>query len=195
MFKQLSIAVAALSASLAMSSNAATIPYPNIGTPAPTSSFVAEADGGVTAYFYATDAGYNSMIGMWVNGVPTGLYGLMNRTSSYGDSFFLGNVSAGDHLTFELKVLTTGTSWYSDETLNSDGKNHAYATNFGGGGLIPAGAYTYVAFEDLPDLGDFDYNDHQFVFTNIKTSVPEPFSLALFGLGIIALGVARKRIV
>jgi hypothetical protein len=193
MFKQVSIAAIALSASLAMSANAGTIPYPDIGTPALANSFTADADGAVTAYFYATDAGYDSMIGLWVNGISTGLYGLMNHTSSYGDSFFLGNVSAGDSLVFELKVLTTGTSWYSDMALNSDGKNHTYATDFGGGGAIPLGSYTYVAFEDLPNLGDTDYNDHQFAFTNIKTNVPEPFSIVLFGLGIAVLGFARKR--
>lgn len=194
MFKQVSIAAIALSASLAMSAHAGPIPYPDIGTPAPANSFTAGADGGITAYFYATDAGYDSMIGLWVNGVSTGLYGLMNHASSYGDSFFLGNVSAGDSLVFELKVLTTGTSWYSNPLLNSDLKNHTYATDFAGAGAIPLGDYTYVAFEDLPSLGDIDYNDHQFAFSNIKTNVPEPFSLVLFGLGIAALGFARKRI-
>lgn len=191
MLKQVSIAAIALSASIAMSANAGPIPYPDIGTPAPANSFVAEADGVITAYFFATDAGYDSKIGLWINGVSTGLYGLMNHSSAYGDTFFLGNVMAGDVLKFELQVLTTSTSWYSVPTDNSDGQNHTYATDFGGDAWIPAG--TYVAFEDLPSLGDIDYNDHQFVFTNVKnTSVPEPLSIILFGLGIAALGLTRK---
>jgi hypothetical protein len=192
MLKQVSIAAIALTASLAMSANAGPIPYPDIGTPAPANSFAAAADGAINAYFYATDAGYDSMIGLWVNGVSTGLYGLMNHSSSYGDSFYLGDVFAGDVLVFELSVLTTGTSWYSVAASNSDGKNHTYSTDFAGGAPIPAG--TYVAFEDLPSLGDLDYNDHQFVFTNVRnSSVPEPFNLVLFGLGIAALGFARRR--
>lgn len=190
MFKQVSIAAIALSASIAMSANAGPIPYPDVGTPAPANAFTADADGAITAYFFATDAGYTSQIGLWVNGVSTGLYGLTNHTSTYGDSFFLGNVFAGDELVFELKVLSTGTSWYSVATENPDSKNHTYSTDFGGFGLVPAG--TYVAFEDLPGLGDVDYNDHQFVFTNVNT-VPEPLSIVLFGLGIAALGFARKR--
>jgi len=192
MLKQVSLTVAALCVSLSMSAQAGPIPYPDIGTPAPANSFVAEADGAITAYFFATSAGYDSRIGLWANGSLVGDYGLLNHSSSYGDSFLFGNVFAGDELVFELQVLDTKGSWYSLATSNSDGKNHTYATDFSGDSLIPKG--TYVGFEDLPNLGDIDYNDHQFVFTNVKnTTVPEPFSLALFGLGVAALGFARKR--
>lgn len=191
MFKQVSIAAIALSASLAMSANAGTIPYPNVGTPAPANSFTATADGEVYAYFFSSDASYKSRIGLWVDGAQVGDYGLINHSSSYGDSFLFGNVSAGSELVFELQVLSTGGSWYSIATSNSDGENHTYATDFAGDASVPTG--TYVAFEDLPSLGDVDYNDHQFVFTNVTTSVPEPFSLVLFGLGLAALGYARKR--
>lgn len=192
MLKQVSLTAIALCASLTMSAQAATIPYPDIGTPAPANSFVAEADGEITAYFFATSAGYTSRIGLWADGVQVGGYGLQNHSSSYGDSYVFGNVTAGAELVFELQVLTTSGSWYSLATSNSDGLNHTYATAWGGDGDIPAG--TYIGFEDLPNLGDIDYNDHQFVFTNVKnTTVPEPFSLALFGLGIAALGFARKR--
>jgi hypothetical protein len=170
---------------------ASTIPYPDIGTTAPASVFTATATGDITAYFYATDAGYDSEIGMLVNGVSTGVYGLWNHGSAHGDSIVLGSVTAGDSIEFVLKVLTTSSSWYSVAADNSDGKNHTYATAFGGDAWIPVG--TYVAFEDLPYLGDVDYNDHQFVFTNVSNHVPEPAGIALFGLGLLALSFARKR--
>lgn len=191
MFKQISISAIALSASIAMSSHAGTIPYPDVGNVAPENEFFAAETGSISAFFYGTSAGHKSRIGLWADGSQVGDYGLLNHSSTYGQPHVFGDVVAGAKLVFELQVLTSGGSWYSFTSDNSDGKNHTYATDFGGDAWIPAG--TYVAFEDLPDLGDIDYNDHQFVFTNVTTDVPEPFSLVLFGLGLAALGFARKR--
>jgi hypothetical protein len=191
MLKKLSLLAIALSASFAVTTQASSIPYANIGIEAPSNTFVATANGDVTAYFYATDAGYTSQIGLLVNGVSTGIYGLTNHSSSHGQSLVLGNVNAGDTLEFVLKVLTTGASWYSTASDNSDNKNHTYSTSFAGDSLIPVG--TYVAFEDLPNLGDVDYNDHQFVFTNVSKDLPEPGSLALLCLGLVGLRFARKQ--
>ncbi|WP_331346102.1 DUF4114 domain-containing protein [Cellvibrio sp. UBA7661] len=191
MSKHLSVASAALCSCLALTAQAGPIPYPDVGSEASENSFVAAADGDISAYFFATGASYISRIGLWINGVSTGIYGLQNNLSAYGDSIVLGTASAGDALMFELQVQSTSSSWYSVAWFNSDSKNHTYATDFGGDSLIPMG--TYVGFEDLPNLGDLDYNDHQFVFTNISTSVPEPWSITLFGLGLAALGAVRRR--
>jgi len=174
-------------------SMAGTIPYSNIGTIAPAQTFTATNTGDIIAYFYTSDAGYSSEIGLLVNGVSTGIFGLPNHASNHGDMLDLGHANAGDSLIFQLYVSSTNSSWYSDPSLNSDGVNHAYSTTFGGDSKIPAGIY--VAFEDLPNgSADWDYNDHQFVFTNVgSSSTPEPASAMLLAGGLGLLGLRRKR--
>ena len=168
------------------------IPYPNIGTIAPTNTFTATNTGEILAYFYATDAGYTSEIGLLVNGVSTGVFGLINHSSSHGDMIDLGHANAGDTLVFQLFVFDTNSSWYSDPSMNSDSVNHTYATTFSGDSLIPVGIY--VAFEDLPNgSSDWDYNDHQFVFTNASTTTPEPASAMLLAGGLGLLSAWKKR--
>ena len=105
------------------------IPYPNPGTIPPTVSFTATATGPITAYFYASEAGLDSRIGLRVNGVSTGIFGLPNHASSYGDSIVLGTVNAGDALEFELQVV--GDGYYGRSTGIFGLPNHA--SNHGDG--------------------------------------------------------------
>lgn len=175
-----------------LSANAGPIPYPNAGTPNPlTYTFTAANTGDVVAYFWGSTAGYTSTLSLLVNGVDTGISGLNNHASAYGQALNFGNVNAGDSLVFRLNVLTTGAAWYSSAALNSDGINHVYSTSFAGDSIIPAG--TFVSFEDLLNGGDFNYNDEDFVFTNVSSHVPEPLSGALAGLGLVALAASRRR--
>lgn len=184
------------------------IPYNNPGVENPdTYTFIA-GNGDVKAYFYGSSASYGSEIALLVNNVSTGQQGLFNHSSSYGDWVVLsglGGVSAGDTLIFQLLVQTGGGtpggtpdySVYSKVSMNSDLKQHIYSTDFAGDiPTIPAG--TYVGFEDILGGGDLDYNDHEFIFTNIglnQTSVPDGGSaLVLLGAALTGLGMLRRRI-
>jgi hypothetical protein len=179
--------------------NAGAIPYPHAGTPITLSSydFTATATGSITAYFYTSDARDTEEVSMLVNGAKTSIFGLNNQTSAVGEAFNLGPVAAGDSIEFFISDMSTDVDWYSNAADNSDDANHAYATAFTGGlSGVPAG--TYVGFEDRGAGGDYDYNDDQFVFTNVASSAvassaPEASTWAMMLIGFAGLGFAGWR--
>ncbi len=182
--------------SVANLASAGPIPYANVGVQNPTTYvFTAANTGNITAYFFASTAGYMNDLSLLVNGVDTGIHGLNNQTSAKGLALDFGSVNAGDILVFRLNNIWPGNvgPWYSDKAMNSDGVNHVYSTDFAGDALVPAG--TFVSFEDLPGGGDLNYNDEDFVFTNVRTStgVPEPASALLLMLGLGGLLLARRQ--
>lgn len=193
-------------ATMARPASADPIPYPGSGSyNSITYSFTAAASGDVIAYIVGGfGAGYTNELGLLVNGVDTGIYGLNNHASAVGDALNFGPVVAGDTLTFVLKNLSLGASAYSDASLNAAydapgvaDHNHIYSTPYTGTNPLFAGVPlgTYVAFEDLPFPGaDFNYDDESFVFGNvIGAPVPEPASLVLFGAGLSALALRVRR--
>lgn len=185
----LSALVIAITTSI--TANADSIPYANMGTMATAHHFIAAETGDLVGYFSGSSAAYDSQIGVFVNGVQLGGYGLDNHSSTLGQSFDFGHVNAGDSIVFALNVLSEGYKLYSNTALNSDGANYAYATAFSGSGGIPAGIY--VGFEDqLATISDLDYNDESAVFTNVAIN-PEPVSFVLFGTGLLALGLFRRK--
>src|SRR6185437_2139884 len=121
------VAASALSAGLAFAGAAfaGPIPYPNPGTVnRDVYMFTAASDGEIVAYFVGSSASLEENIGLWVNGVSTGITGLNNHTSSVGDSVDLGFAHAGDTLVFAMYIPPASGSplppptWVSDPSGN-----------------------------------------------------------------------------
>lgn len=179
---------------------AASIPYPTPGKLAPGQTLLATTSGDVIAYFYASGAKNIDQVGLFVNGHQLGSWVFNNQTASFGQTVDFGYVAAGSTLNFAIDDLSTKKIFYSDPSLNSDGKYHAYATAFSsktsGGITIPAGVY--IGFEDtLYPKADLNYTDEQIVVPNISTIAvspePAPVSAVGFGLVCIAVGSLRRR--
>lgn len=184
--RRLLMGASALLLSLAAQANPDIYPTPGTQAP-PTGNFTAGASGLLMAYYTGESGGFTNLVGARINGVD-GTPGLDNHASAYGQSFVLGQVTAGDSLVFFIDANSGAARYYSDVSLNSDGVNHVWAAAFAGDAQVPAG--TNLAFEDLPSGGDFNYRDHSFVFQ--ITAVPEPASAALL-LGGMALLAWRRR--
>jgi hypothetical protein len=195
------------------------IPYASVGTyNSDVYTFTATATGDVVAYFAGSGAAYDNQLGLLVNGVQQGGFGLDDHSSPVGQAYDFGSVTAGSTLVFILENLSLGKNAYSDPSLNvsydsgpasgtTNGHNHVYSTFYDGlnpgsgtAALNTAGVPhgTFVAFEDLQFPGaDYNYNDETFVFTNVSTAigVPEPSSALIVALtvGLAGFGVALNR--
>lgn len=91
-------------------------------------------------------------------------------------------------LIFGIDVTDTMETYFMGPgTRNPDGEIHAGVDDLGMGTFD-------VGFEDLFGGGDRDYNDSRFLFTGgLSTSVAEPGTLALLGLGLAGIGFVRRR--
>lgn len=170
------------------------IPYAHTGTVAAEIPIYAEASGGLDLFYAGSTAGYTDYVR--VHDLRTGYNsGLLfdNRTTSVGASARVGGgagqINAGDPLVFYIDSPEGTFSSRSDGS--PDGINHAYvAEDLSGtidGVQIPSGLFLGMEDESLGH-SDLNYNDEDFVVTNVSTSVtPEPSSLLLLTTGFVVL--------
>lgn len=94
--------------------------------------------------------------------------------------------------TFGFYLTTPQSTYYSHSLSNPDGFDHLlmFDTSDNSVGAL-LGSDLVLAWEDLFEGGDRDYNDMVVGITDVRP-VPEPSALALVGLGLIVL-MARTR--
>jgi hypothetical protein len=181
--KKLVIVLTAVLLLGAAQARADAIPYGNVGTVAPSSTFAATG-GEIEAFYYGASAGDTDVIKLVDLTTSTSSTPVFNnKTTAAGTEIDFGSYAAGDVLEFVLINETTGYTFSSVSADSADGYNHVYATTYSGGILggveVPEGIY--LGFEDLAynlagsgEYSDLDYNDVQAVVTGVADPAPEP---------------------
>ena len=148
--------------------------------------------GNVTVESLPVSSGYLSELGLYdssfvrviniMNDEPPGIVVTFDP-ASFG-------FAAGDELIFGIRVISDANREYfmGAASRNPDSVFHAGVDNLGGGIFV-------VGFEDLFGGGDLDYDDNRFQFEGAiaQTAIPEPATLSLLGLGLVAARRYRRR--
>lgn len=162
---------------------------PNVegNLPVPSGQTLIATGGHVRLYY----AGWSAAdLDLLVNGV-TVIFD--NQTSPLGAVYDLGIFAAGTVLTFELKNITTGVTYYTGPASgNPDNAVHAAYAPWTANSAIPVNGM-FIGMEDLSAGGtDWDFNDLMAV-VNGAVPTPEPVTLMLVGSSLIAIGLVRRR--
>lgn len=116
-------------------------------------------------------------------------FNLLTGEAQLGDE--IANI--GRKFGFYINVGATGQTYYSHASLNVDEFDHLLMFDTSDnlvGRLL--GSDVVLAWEDLYGGGDMNFSDFVVGISDVQP-VAEPTTMALLGLGLLALGGARRR--
>lgn len=186
---------------LPLASLAGPIGDPQLNTPITGGRMYVGNDGNVTATFRGGDAAYTSSLFVYSPSERRGQT-IFSSDTAVGTTVNIGSFAAGTELIFGYYVHDTGNTFLTGPAAaNADGVAHAQATTTYDSSLDQY--MTMVGMEDLWGGGDADYNDFQFLLSNVydpldplssaSLAVPEPAPIALLGAGALAFGLLGRR--
>lgn len=172
-----------------------------LGTPITGGRMYVAETGNVTATFKGGDAAYTSSLFVYSPSERRGQT-IFSSSTAVGTTVNIGSFAAGTELVFGYYVDDTKKTYLTGPaSANADGVAHAQATTTYDNTLEQY--MTMVGMEDLWGGGDMDYNDFQFLLSNVidpvdalsvdVLAVPEPAPLALLGAGAVVFGFMGRR--
>lgn len=184
----LALSSATASAAVVTQSQNQTVDFQNFTFAIPASGYVGHTPAKLTVTVQGdfNDGGYGEDIIVWIEGVNRGTFGAFSA-AAYDRVDYRTGTNNFNALRFSLDFLLNGSD--TAAYLIDGGLDVMIDFNYG----VHAGCGWSNAQNCLTGVGTAPFAQVDFDYVSGITAVPEPASLALFGLGLAGFAASRRR--